>query len=85
MIEVTQKHIDEGERCHGSRCPLALAIADKVSAAFEVNVNYHGIRIVYLNKTPDTYNITKAIIEFLAKFDVKKPVKPTNFRLTLHD
>lgn len=96
-VSVTQRHIDEGRRADYNNCPVARAIVDAFEDAFDfmnprslgcrsevgyseayVKANFPGLETWYLRgRLPDTACI------FITQFDLKKPVVPFSFPLTL--
>lgn len=78
-VQVEQRHIDSGERFTGDRCPIALALSEKVTG--RVHVGYADVTIYGAVGHPLTiYCLTPPKMRKFAKaFDTGKPVKPSTF------
>lgn len=81
LINVTQKHIDEGvanknklQRPITEKCPIALAISEKYSSTCCV-----GFTTVKLNGK--VYHLTGEVTEFIHKFDGDFSLTPFSFEL----
>lgn len=93
LIEVTQEHIDKGERSNALSCPVALAVREALDAKKENEVavsfrwithlkEYRGWRTLF-QKTQDwiSYPSPKKVQEFITDFDNGEPVAPFSFEL----
>lgn len=73
-INVEQKHIDGGERDHGTKCAIALAIREMVDSDTDLEVDGTGIKIGY-----EYFDIPEEVKEFIDRFDKGEPVEPISF------
>ena len=77
-IKVTEKHIAKGIRVHGDKCPVALAIKEKLKIerlcvySYGANINGNAVRF------------PRAAALFVNRFDSGKSVKPFSFKLKLN-
>ncbi len=81
-VEVTQKHIDDGEPIDGENCALALALREKLG--FGVTVTYNGIWKSGEAATEDNGILehTDTSLNFIERFDSRNlEVKPHKFIL----
>jgi hypothetical protein len=79
-VDVTQEDIDNGERVHCSKCPIALAVhrlfpdAAGVSVAHDIALFNDGL------KPFQHFLITEEAREFIRRFDHKMEVEPFSFK-----
>ena len=76
MIEVTQEDIDEGIIGSPRRCPVARAITRKLGSPAHV-----GIEVWWKEDTEVFHPLSKRLYKFVSDIDLKRPVKPSRFRL----
>jgi hypothetical protein len=78
LVEVKKRHINNGQPCKSSTCPVALAVKERVKSS-RVCVNPYEICVDNLYcPTP------KSVARFITKFDRGcKPVQPFNFYLDI--
>lgn len=77
LIEVKQKHIDEGAKGSCSRCPIALALLDAGHRDVWI-----GNITLYTSVRKETYLPPKAI-QWINNFDDGLPVLPFSFEIEL--
>jgi hypothetical protein len=77
QIEVTQKHIDKGERFAPCKCPIALAVIETLGRD-QVYIGSQEVRINNLEKTVEI-ELPEAAREFIYRFDALKDVQPFTF------
>jgi hypothetical protein len=76
LIFVTQEHIDKGERCYVTCCPVALAIKD-VAPNRQVVVS-QAIRV-----GARAFEMQPVIARFISDFDSNRKVEPFTFELEI--
>lgn len=76
LIEVTQKHIDDGIRCDGQRCAVALAIREKVG--FDVGF---AMGLVMCGIDEQTYVLPMIATNNMVAFDNGRKVQPFTFEM----
>lgn len=81
-IEVTQEHINKGERYVPTGCPIALAVRDALkNYTSAVAVGYQSI-VVHNPETGEreyTFNLPADALAFLYEFDADREVAPFTF------
>ena len=87
MIEVTQSHIERGQRMSASHCPLALAIQEQRPNTHTVYVA-SGYTDVFESEEVGPYFVptaqyktTQKMEKFICDFDTGHEVSPMSFRL----
>ena len=80
-IKLSHDHIDNGVKASCDKCPAALAIREQTKS-LDVEVGDHRIAIKYTNGEWFNYRISKAVRDFIWKFDKGMPVRPINFYLS---
>lgn len=75
-INVTKKDIQNGKRCNGIKCPVALAISRKINKKAEV-----GSVAIYISGKP--IMMPKKVRDFIGKFDSQNKAKPFSFNLEI--
>ena len=86
-IRVTQKHIEQGQRCVCSECPIALAILDTLLDTFyckvkatDIRIKSHGTGLVeYVAPLPPEASL------FVFYYDQGETVVPFSFHLDIPD
>jgi hypothetical protein len=76
-IEVTQAHIDKGERTSAFSCPIALALKDH-------GVPKPAVTYTYFYKSDESEEqiyLPGKVCNFISAFDKGKPVEPFTFEL----
>lgn len=82
IIKVTQKHIDNGVKNNCEACPVALAMKDKGMRDIRVMPNmFECIEFTSKAGLIHLRDMPNKVMEFVAKFDTGKKVKPFEFRL----
>jgi hypothetical protein len=83
-INVTQEHIDHGERMHCNKCPIALAIGEQMPRAKEIFVEAQEVSCV-IDGTRYLGNLGDDASLFVVNFDRQLPrhLAPFSFILTL--
>jgi hypothetical protein len=77
LIEVTQEHIDNGDRESNSRCPIALAMIDAgYNCPF---VGNSGVNTFDHSRV----DLPQVAVEFIQNLSSKRNVKPFSFELDL--
>jgi hypothetical protein len=76
-VQVTQEHIDKGERHICARCPAALAMSD---AGLEAGV-YSDF--LYLADSGESVAMPWDVARFIKKFDLGWPVEPFTFDIDI--
>ena len=92
IVQVTQYHIDMGERCYKYRCPIALAVldwlyneksekADKIVSVTPSDTGI-GIKIIYA-RSPESaeiyYLVNDEIRNVIVKYDDTGQMEPFAF------
>ena len=76
LVKVTKDHIRQGQRCHSTRCPLALALQNATGSVWEVGSNGEAHdgqgRVIYLSPN---------LAQWIVAFDEGLAVKPIQFQL----
>ena len=87
-IEVAQRHIDEGYRRNCWKCPISLAILDRVRAGVRVAVS--SFRVDFMNDSfedqlepPGSLVLPNEVRWFVMDYDHNLPVKPFSFELDI--
>jgi DNA gyrase inhibitor GyrI len=75
-INVCQEHINRGERKRCDRCPIALAVKDKLESK-DINVNAMGIFVGLYCQFK--WHLPKSAQKFIKRFDAGGHVKPFTF------
>jgi hypothetical protein len=83
IVFVRQKYIREGERGHGQKCPVAMAIARIVARTESVSVSEQNVRIHTRAGKLWCGDLPRKAIKFIYRFDTKVKVRPIKFRLRL--
>jgi hypothetical protein len=85
-VQVTPKHIKNGEPNNRLFCPIALAIKDQVKGKGLTSVSVEGTQIVLtFALNPDSPNFFRFFVchasaqNFINEVDDRKQVKPQNF------
>ena len=88
-IQVKQEHIDAGEHCVGSKCPVALALNEAINIEgrrFFVDPNVTYVRGIHLSPSFLTiidaefsFSNLDSVSDFVCKFDRFKQVEPFEF------
>lgn len=80
VLTIQAKHIRQGVRSDSERCPIALALREKVKASCHVLVTYENINIE--NGIAFRVQTTREQQHFIDAFDFKKSsVKPQTFTM----
>jgi hypothetical protein len=91
-VQVTQSHIDHGERATCSSCPVALALKDVLTHGWMPYVGDYSIRIYDLLRVDVCGGLSdchlelftpKEATDFIHKFDDRRAVDPFSFKLEL--
>jgi hypothetical protein len=90
LLQLKQKHINNGIQESPCNCPIALAIREALDIREDEYVSVDDDEIFiesYDGKIIRCYRPTKKIVEFIERFDHKgkKAVKPTTFKLERAD
>jgi hypothetical protein len=92
IIKVTSAHIDSGQICDSSNCPIALATNAVLPDGYYAHVEPHSIVILRKNGTKPpgfkTYPLPKKVTTFIVEYDAttanrKKDDAPGEFQFTL--
>ena len=76
-LDVTQAHIDRGDRADGRSCPLTLAAVDRLGAHLAISTGFRELYVLGMR----LYDLPPAARAFLARYDDRDAVEPQ--RLTL--
>ena len=84
-IQVTQKHIDEGERCDCIRCPVALAINECLPRGLYSVLNVWTAQILHRGKPMMSVvcDLPARVESVTSDFDSGRPVSPFSFELPI--
>ena len=93
-INVTQDHIDNGQRESAFRCPLALAIKESLNikyipneingkAHYPVGVTHQYFRIYDTLSNFQEYELPEKVYDFVIKFDRNEEVQPFSFEMEI--
>jgi len=77
-VTVTQEHISNGKAGNPYRCPVALAIREKIGKWHSVRVYITDARVGFLGCD---YLLDGAVREFARRFDRNKFVEPVTFTM----
>lgn len=85
LIQVTQKHIDSGEKCEANRCAIANAINDVLDGDYHASVIPRSVDIwSYVPfKLHKTLKFPQETVEFIRRFDVGLETQPFEFELDI--
>lgn len=77
-IEVTEEHIENGERYMGDRCPIALAVQEEESDLFSVAVGGERADVSWFegSYTEKSYRLGPDGRAFVRAFDRGEDVEP---------
>lgn len=78
-VNVTQKHIDEGQRMRCTSCPIALALNEQHPRPGVWSVN--GLVAAVRGNSWESYALPLLALDFICSFDVGAPVKPLTLEL----
>lgn len=79
-INVTSNHIEQGQRCSVSSCPLGLAIKEQAQLN---NPRVYGGLV--MDENGHVYSLALEAQDFITKFDADlEEVKPFSFKLQRH-
>ena len=79
IIEVKQKHIDNGQKFRSVRCPVALAAKETVGP--EVQLIFGPDYFVVAGHPRARYDLPLEVQDFIRAFDDGLPVQPFTFEL----
>ena len=81
-VSIEERHIREGEKCKGGRCPIALAIREKYDLEeYDIGVCAEEV-IIDFPEASTFYSPDKAAQEFIHRFDKGLTVEPIEIELT---
>jgi hypothetical protein len=81
IVNVTQKHINEGRPASADGCPIALALTE--CGFTEVSVLPNGFFGKYKGQSSESYELPQIVNLFIRDFDDNKAVLPTSFEISL--
>lgn len=86
LIEVTQKHIDEGKRGEANTCAVALALTDATGYSASVGT-FSGtlFKIDRLSGVVADFDLPKPVTKWIKAFDSGSTVTPMSFEIDLPD
>lgn len=86
-VNVTQKHIANGQRNKCSQCPVALAVAERLHLPIPDSRwdNRLGVtdKYVFFYKESIQSDLPVKAMQFVCNFDDRKPVAPFSFWLNV--
>lgn len=87
-VNVTQAHIDEGQKCSCGQCPIALALYEQHPPAKDCYWSVCTVGTLLWRqlttvtwKTIAKYSIPREARVFIRRFDVGNPVEPFTFEM----
>ena len=87
VVYLEPRHIDQGVRGNGGKCPAALAINDALPGAHKCWMGPLGVWVYRLpdDNLPTFIELPAAAAGFVRRFDSGQPVKPLSFTLKVPD
>ena len=80
-IVVTQDHIEKGDMCSETTCPIALAATGMFPHARHIRVLYHALEVWESSKVL-IYTLPTYIQEWILSFDLEEEVHPISFDIS---
>lgn len=84
-IELTQRHIDLGERCSCYECPIARGIKEILGDDYEVEVGCSTVTIWHDGAYTRFYELAPNAQAFIKVFDSGGAPAPISFDLLIED
>jgi len=80
-VDITENHITNGRRTDYSRCPVALALKEKLNAGENWVVVFSREVCIKYGTSYYWYVLDKEVTNFISEFDRGKCVRPFKARL----
>jgi hypothetical protein len=82
LVQVTQDHIDRGQRCQALCCPVALAVSDAFGALSSASTAFITTQLSRDGEVQAVvFNSPKSVRDFILRYDGGGNVEPFCFPL----